>query len=700
MKYLDLRAGAAIALATLLAATTGAGLGARPQQDPPPQQRQPVFRGGSAFVLVDVYPQQEGRVVEGLSAKDFQVFEDGKPQAIESFEFVRIEPSPEATRSDPNNQRDALQQAANPSNRVFMIFLDRPHVTVAGSHIIRKPLVDMLDRIIAPNDLFGVMTPEMQARHVALGRRMLSVEEQLTRHWPWGERHRITTNPDDRKEDDINVCFGAGSALSREMIDRHREDQTLNGLDGLTAFFGAVREARTVVIVITDGWRLYRPDTGLVEMAGGVSGGEPPRIVNRGGTIGIGGRRPDATQDRAQCVQEGMRLAQLDNERRFREIISLANRSNVSFYPVTPAGLAVFDAPIQVSSPTLPMPGAIGQRSIRDPQDPTEALVENIARVTARVDGLKTLAENTDGIAIVDTNDLSSGLRRIVDDVSAFYLLGYYSTNTRLDGRFRRIEVKTTRPEVRVKARRGYVAPVAPSESRTLASTPARNAPGVPTEAFARLGRVRAGAAMFTYGVAEQDGLHVVVELPRGRVGTAPRAVRLTVTAQTGARLEASGTIQPPVRGTAIRVPVADAAGGPWKIAVTVDGGADPLQEELVIEPSATKLLLDARVFRATSSPRSPLWAAADPQFTRTERVHVEWRMRTPLDRRTARLLGHDGQPLAVPVTVTERDQDGSPAVAVDVSFSALSAGDYVIELVAGAGNVSETYYLPVRITG
>jgi VWFA-related protein len=678
----------------------GIAVGQAARQDPPPQQRQPVFRGGSAFVLVDVYPQQDGRVVEGLSAKDFQVFEDGKPQAIESFEFVRIEPSPEATRSDPNSQREALQEAANPSNRVFMIFLDRPHVTVAGSHIIRKPLIDMLDRIIAPNDLFGVMTPEMQPRHVALGRRMLSVEEQLTRHWPWGERHRLSTNPDDPKEDEISVCFGYGSALSRELIDRYREDQTLNGLESLAGFFAAVREARTVVIVITDGWRLYRPDTGLAEMAGGVSGGEPPGIVNRGGTIGIGGRRPDGMQDRAQCAQEGMRLAQMDNERRFREIISLANRSNVSFYPVTPAGLAVFDAPIQVSNPTLPMPGTIAQRSIRDPQDPTAALVENMTRVTARVDGLRTLAENTDGIAIVDTNDLSSGLRRIVDDVSAFYLLGYYSTNTRLDGRFRRIEVRTTRKNLRIKARRGYVAPVPPSEKDGRPSAAGRAAPAIPGDAFALLGRVRPGAAVFTSGVADPDALHVVVELARGRAGSAPRAVRLDVTSQNGTRLDATGTIQPPVRGTSIRIPTTGAAAGPWKIAVRVEDGAGVLQDELVIEPSARKLLLEARVFRATSSPRSPLWAAADPQFTRTERVHVEWRVRTTFDRRTARLLGRDGQPLAVPVAVTERDQDGSAVIAVDAGLSALTAGDYLIELVVGAGEVSETYHLPVRVTG
>jgi hypothetical protein len=222
----------------------------------------------------------------------------------------------------------------------------------------------------------------------------------------------------------------------------------------------------------------------------------------------------------------------------------------------------------------------------------------------------------------------------------------------------------------------------------------------VPGEAFALLGRVRPGAAVFTYGVADPDALHVVVELARGRAGSAPRAVRLDAISQNGTRLGATGTIQPLVRGTSIRIPITGVAAGPWKIAVSVEDGGGVLQDELVVEPSARKLLLEARVFRATSSPRSPRWPAADPQFTRTERVHVEWRVQTTLDRRTARLLGRDGQPLAVPVAVTERDQDGGPVIAVDAGLSALTAGDYLIELVVGAGDVSETYHLPVRITG
>ena len=59
------------------------------QQQPPPlpetaAQQRPVFRGGTHFVRVDAYPTQDGRIVEGLEAEDFEILEDGKPQKIES----------------------------------------------------------------------------------------------------------------------------------------------------------------------------------------------------------------------------------------------------------------------------------------------------------------------------------------------------------------------------------------------------------------------------------------------------------------------------------------------------------------------------------------------------------------------------------------------------------------------------------------
>jgi hypothetical protein len=69
---------------------------------------------------------------------------------------------------------------------------------------------------------------------------------------------------------------------------------------------------------------------------------------------------------------------------------------------------------------------------------------------------LRMLADATDGLAIVGSNDIAGGLKRVVADLTSYYLLGYYS-NAKLDGKFHSITVRVKRPGVQVRARRGYL---------------------------------------------------------------------------------------------------------------------------------------------------------------------------------------------------------------------------------------------------
>ena len=74
-------------------------------------------------------------------------------------------------------------------------------------------------------------------------------------------------------------------------------------------------------------------------------------------------------------------------------------------------------------------------------------------------DTLRGLSEETGGFASVSSNDFSTAFQRIVDANSSYYVLGYYSTNEKRDGRFRKIEVRLARPGLDVNARKGYAAP-------------------------------------------------------------------------------------------------------------------------------------------------------------------------------------------------------------------------------------------------
>ena len=504
----------------LIAVGLGAALGVAvvAQQQPPAGQRPPVFRGTSVLVTVDAYPQRDGRIVEGLSAPDFEVLEDGKPQIVEEVEFVRVEaPLAEAARRDPNNEAEARALAADPRNRVFIVFLDAQQTSLQGSHAIRQPLIDTLNRVMAPTDLFGVMTPNLDPRHLVLGRRMLGIEEQLARYWPWGQRGRTTTDPANPIEDELFQCFnsypdprtgqivdwvvqedGRSRLLYKVLIDRNREDRTLTSIEKLVDHLAGLREARTVILLVSDGWLLYPSNQALANESGKAKGGTPGIAIGRGGQLGLS-RGTDGGNDRVQCNAELMRLAGLDHQRRFRDLMARANRHNVTFYPVAPTGLSAFDV-----SPTTEQLDR-GETGI--PQE------HSMERHTSRIEGLRTVADNTDGMAVVNTNDLSAGLRRVVDDVSAYYLVRYYSTNTQNDGRFRRISVKMRRPNIQVRARRGYLAP-SPAPASTDAPKP-KPSPAVDvTDALATLSKLGSSPELYTRGVREGNELWIAVEIP------------------------------------------------------------------------------------------------------------------------------------------------------------------------------------------
>jgi VWFA-related protein len=433
---------------------------AQPQQQPP--QPPPRFRAEANFVRVDVFATKDGVPVQDLSAADFEVAEDNAPQKIESFEHIVVSAGgPQEERSEPASVTRANEAAADPRRRVFVVFLDNQHVGVGGSHAIKEPLIELMTRVMAEDDLVAVMTPEMSPSQLTFARRTRVIEEGLRENWAWGRHDSILL---DERERMYDQCWPplegetSPSALARAIIERRRERMVLDSLQDLIRHMGAIREGRTAVITVTDGWRLFRPDESLTRLrrnrdgsnADPIPGGPPPVGVGPGG--GLTTRVPAAPgyiSDRTECEKDQMDLAMADDERRFRDLFGEANRANVSFYPIDPRGLAATD---------------LGLGNSVVPQDTT------LDRLRERRESLQTLAENTDGIALISNNDLRRQIRRVADDLTSYYLLGYYSTNSRLDGAFRRIKVSAKRPGIEIRARRGYRAPTAEEVARTRAA--------------------------------------------------------------------------------------------------------------------------------------------------------------------------------------------------------------------------------------
>lgn len=636
-------------------------------QTPVPQQKPPVFRAGAVFVSVDAYPRRDGKIVEGLTKDDFEILEDGKAQSVENFEFIRIESfTPDAARRDPNTAEEGNRQAADPRNRVFVIYLDIFHTGVFGAHYSRQPVLTFLRRTIGPNDLFGVMTPELPATALTFGRRIETIETELEKYWDWGESGRAPMARSNY-EGQLLACDPKGGLLAR-----YREDASAQNLEDMVERLGNLRDERKNILFISGGW-VPRPAPPL-----GTSSSRRPSIPTIGvgptGRIGMGPNSNSShASDAAFCNAQAARLTGLDYERRFTNLLEMARRANVAFYPVDVAGLRapVGGAPVDVGP----------------------------------VETLRALADNTDGHAIVNTNDIVSGVRRIADDLSAFYLLGYYSSNSAADGRFRHIQVKVKQPGVKVSARRGYAGPTAAIRKAELeaASKPEYVPTSVDRE-MARLSRLRTDARVFSSAVRTPTGIDVVVEISSlefssGRWSSGAGVKLDILSKDEGAKpVAAGGRLDSGSRGVLIKVALAATSASGWRVRARVEGGGESLDDEIEIAPSSASVIGEPTVFRANPGPRAPLRPVADFKFFRTERVHVEWIVTKPLDNRVARLLTRKNEPLAVPVALTERMDGDRIVLAADLVLAPLADGDYAIEVTGSAGGEKFQRLLAFRV--
>ena len=365
----------------------------------------PRFHTETNFVRVDVYPTTASGPVPGLTAADFDVFEDGQPQKIETFERVDLKGAPIAGAGrEPNSVAEGRQIAETTRGRLFVIFLDTYFVDVTGSNRIRQPLVNLLNRLVGPDDLFAVMTPDMSAADITFARRTDTVEGYLSRYWFWGQRDRLY--PDDPVEQDYLECYpgsgsrqgaGASDDIAKEMIQRRREKKVIDALDDLTLYLRGVREERKAVIAITGGWVLFQPTRSLLRP----SGRNPD--VPQAGTTPDGRLTADAQPynigflTKQQCDHDRLMLAELDDRTAFDNLIGNANRANVSLYPVNALGLVATDKGMGPrDSDSLPLAGEA--RTVDGGGD--QRIVQR------RSELLLNLADSTDGIAVVNTNDL------------------------------------------------------------------------------------------------------------------------------------------------------------------------------------------------------------------------------------------------------------------------------------------------------
>jgi VWFA-related protein len=626
-------------------------------------QNQSASQTGTNGVRVDVHASRDGASVDDLQASEVEVLEDGVPQKIDAFEHVAAG-APGSSRA-----------------RVFVVFLDTYNTQVEGSSSMRLPLIKVLDRIIAADDMVAVVTPELPANAITFGRKATVISNIMQSEWTWARRGGADRR--DQKEALYDACYpavaGKANTPALEMKARRREKLTLDALDELVAHLGGVREERKAILTVSDGWVLFRENPNLAAAQ---------KQRDQGGLVDRLLRRPTKEKSEetggstevnyVECEADRVALAALDHSQRLRLLTEDANRGNISFYPIDPRGIAA-DA------------GSDTERSSGRRETTNTA---------SRQDSLRFVADNTDGLLIANASTLDAQVTRIVEDLSSYYLLTYSSSNTKLDGRFRAVTVRVKRDGVKVRTRRGYRGRTADelisgtgtsgSGDKTAASATSATAAN-PRAPF----RIRTSTWLRSSSdAAPQGAFWVVGELDyqtrRQLAWTAGAEAEIVVLDAAGQEVMTRTVDLKPDEGPfSIQVPETGAiAAGEYAIRVRLRSQAD---EKTELTDTARVVLREgpalgeAVMWRRGLSTGPRYMRTADPRFMRSDRLKLELATAVPTPA-TARILDRNRNELSVPAQVSERaDPSGAFRwVVVDAMLAPFAAGDYLVEVTQG----------------
>jgi VWFA-related protein len=651
----------------------------------------PTFRGGINFVRVDVLvSDKQGHEVADLKQTDFEVTEDGKPQTVETFKLVRLDESAPLTEGPPKAIRtdyDEESEAARDDVRLFAIFLDDYHVRRESSMVVRERLASFVENQLSPSDMVGVMYPLEPLAEVRMIRDRAATASAMRQFA--GRKFEYTPR---------NEMEWRYADQPTAVVEQIRNEVSLSALKGLVIHMGSLKEGRKAVILVSEGY------TGLL----------PPQLRGQNALMG-GADNPqrdnpfagmnDRLEDMAQFS------ANLDLQAELRSVYDAANRNNTAIYAVDPRGLTSSE---------------FGITSTVNPTTDQQYL-------GATIDTLRQLAENTDGRAIVNSNDVLSGMKQIVRDSSAYYLLGYTSSQTASDGKFHEIKVRVKRTGVQVRSRKGYWA-LTPSEAAAsaVAKKSAAGPPPAVTSALSsiaepardRVVRTWIGTSRGENGRTKVTFVWEPVPKIPGDRSTKDEPVRVSLMAAgaDGAQYFrgrvpdvalASAAPSMDVPDSTPRAPsriTFEAPPGTMHLRVSVEGrGSEVLDSEVrdVAIPDLTlpqAALGTPAVLRGRTA-RELQQLKADPdavpvatrEFSRADRLLIRVPAYGPADGTltvTARLLSRDGKPMMdLPVGIAS----GAEAQ-IDLPLAGLAAGQYLVEIAAGT-DASQKQLVGFRVT-
>jgi VWFA-related protein len=396
------------------------------------QAPQSTFQAEVNLIEVDTsVTDDQGHTVVGLTADDFELFDNGDPQKIVALSFVDLALAipTEFPGVERPVERDVRSNREPVSGRMYVIVLDDLNIDAIRAPAVRKHAREFIEAYFGEGDIAAVTytsgrvdasqdftsDPQLLLASIdkLMGRAARSqAMEALAKFYQDrmsveigpnnGDSEQITKTAVDMQDSRMRT-LGQGPSVDITDFERAQRVITVfNAVRVLADALAPVRGRRKAVLMFSEGvnYQLNEP-------------------------FGM------------RSVSDVLRATQ--------DTLSAAARANVSFYTIDPRGLVGAGTDLmQMKGPGMPE----GATQV--------AILDELKRTQ---DSLRVLAEETGGFATIDANSLSSAFDRIVDSNSRYYILGYTPPDDAQNGRFHKIDVRVKRPGLKVIARRGYATP-------------------------------------------------------------------------------------------------------------------------------------------------------------------------------------------------------------------------------------------------
>ena len=383
--------------------------------------RQPTFRSTTALVEVDIVARDgEGRFVSGLTADDFEILEDDKPQAIQHFYLV-TEKAP--LTLEPRSDVVLPRSPDRTDRRVLVFFFDSEHLSPGALLKLKRSAMDFVNDQMRPTDFAGVFV-----NGSLVNRHLTNQKQELLDAIRGAEPAFETTDARARALLEFPRIDSLLEASQIEAGDRAVLSEVgARACGGDEARMCAAEGGREVV---ED--KLQRKARLFVDQSRRAADGTIQSIgyVVRN-LAGLEGRKT------LVLLSEGFHL---DAARSTLPLVAgQAARAGVTIYCIDARGTAAHGGVAPAGDPSTRGAGLTGFGDTSD-------------------EGLEILAAETGGLTLRRRDDFNRALAEVITDTSTYYVLAYSPDNAALDGKYRRITLKTKWAGLDIRARRGYVA--------------------------------------------------------------------------------------------------------------------------------------------------------------------------------------------------------------------------------------------------